>query len=215
MKTRIFAAGLFIMALGVFAQDKVAYLNMSDVFEQYYKTLNANIIFENKKKEYDDKMTMMGSELETSLREVRTIEAEAKNELLAEKVREEAARKFKLKAELFQTKRNEFERTRQQGLMELRRLREDTEETLVRELRSLVDTYAQTNGYTHVYDVSGYSMNRMPFLLVYPKQQDITSAFVASINAGHDAEIKDAKAKINVLRENARKNALTPEAKQQ
>lgn len=215
MKTRILAAALFIMALGVFAQDKVGYINMNDVFEQYYKTLNANIIFENKKKEYDDKMTMMGSDLESSLRDVRAVEAEAKNELLAQNVREEAERKFRLKAELFQTKRNEFERARQQGAGELHRLREETQEILVKELRSLIDTYSTANGYTHIIDVSGYSLNRMPFLLVYPKQQDITKAFISSINAGHDAEIKDAKAKLDAMRESARKNALTPEAKQQ
>lgn len=215
MKTRFFAVAMFILALGAFSQDKVGYVDMSDVFEQYYKTLNANIIFENKKKEYDDKMTMLGSELETSLRDVRTIEAEAKNELLAQNVRDEAARKYRLKAELFQNKRNDFERARQQGIAELRRVREETEEMLVKELRALIETYAQTNGYTHVYDVSGNSLNRMPFILVFPKQQDISEAFIASINAGHDAEIKDAKAKLELLRESARKNALTPEAKQQ
>ena len=215
MKTKVFAAALFVMTLCVFAQDKVGYINMSDVFEQYYKTLNANIIFENKKKEYDDKMTMMGSDLEMSLRDVRTAEAEAKNELLAQNVREEAARKFKIKAELFQTKRNEFERSRQQGLGEIRRLREETEEMLVKELRALIDTYATTNGYTHIYDVSGNSLNRMPFILVYPKQQEISATFIASINAGHDAEIKDAKAKLEAMRESAKKNAITPEVKQQ
>ena len=215
MKIKFFAAALFIMALGIFAQDKVGYINMNDVFEQYYKTLNANIIFENKKKEYDDKITMMGSDLEMSLRDVRTVEAEAKNELLAQNVREEAARKFRIKAELFQTKRNEFERARQQGLSELSRVRGETEEMLVKELRSLIDTYAKANGYTHIYDISGNSLNRMPFILVYPKQQEITTAFIASINAGHDAEIKDARAKLDAMRESAKKNALTPEAKQQ
>ncbi len=157
----------------------------------------------------------MGSDLEMSLRDVRTVEAEAKNELLAQNVREEAQRKFRLKAELFQTKRNEFERARQQGMAELRRLREETEEMLVKELRALIDTYANTNGYTHIYDVSGNSLNRMPFIRVYPKQQEISTAFIASINAGHDAEIKDAKAKLEAMRESAKKNALTPEAKQQ
>ena len=215
MKTRFLATTLFILALGIFAQDKVAYINMNEVFEQYYKTLNANIIFENKKKEYDDKMTMMGSDLETSLRDVRTVEAEAKNELLAQNVRDEAARKYRLKVELHQTKYREFERARQQGMAELRRLREETEEMLVKELRSLLDAYANANGYTHIYDVSGNSLNRMPFILFYPKQQEITTAFIASINAGHDAEIKDARAKLDAMRESAKKNALTPEAKQQ
>ncbi len=32
MKIRFFAAALFVMTLCVFAQDKVGYINMSDVF---------------------------------------------------------------------------------------------------------------------------------------------------------------------------------------
>ena len=214
MSVRAIATALLVTTIGLFAQNKVGYVNMNDVFEQYYKTINANIIFENKKKEYEDKMNMMGSDLENSLREVRAVEAEAKNELLAQNVREEALRKYKIKAELFQTKRNEFERARQQGRGELGRLREETEDILVKELRALIEKYAETNGYTHIYDVSGNSLNRMPFLLVYPKQQDITATFVSSINAGHETEIADAKAKLDAMRDSARKNAAAPETKQ-
>jgi len=188
------------VATAAMAQDKVAYVNMATVFEGYYKTFNANIIFEQKKKEYEDKMGILCSSLEEALRELKKVEADAKNELLAEAAREEAVRKYRVRAENCGAKRDEYERSKQQGYQELRHAQRESEVTLANELSEMLRKYAADNGYTHVYDVSGQSLNGLPVLLVYPKQQEITVDFVKIVNTGHDKELADAKAKLEALR---------------
>ncbi len=189
-----------IAAVAAFAQDKVAYVNMQKLFEDYYKTVNANILFEQKKRDYEERMTLLRKAVEDAANDARAVEGEAKNELLPQAAREEAMRKLNVRVEYFQKKREEFEQARQQGTSELRRVQFDTEDTLVKDLTEQVKKFAKENGYTHVWDVSGQSMNRMPTLLVYPESQDVTNAMLAAVNAGHENELVTAKANLEQLR---------------
>lgn len=191
----------FVACLCCLAQEKVAYVNMEKSFGEFYKTSNANVIFEQKKLEFDEKMSALADELEAKTRELKALEGEAKNELLSKEARDEAMRKLKISADIFGGRREAFERERRAGVQELNRLKAETEETLVKELRSSIKKYASDNGYTLVYDISGMSMNRMPVLLVYPEQQEITDAFIKVINNGHEKELADAKAKLEEIKE--------------
>lgn len=196
------------------AQDKVAYVNMGKVFESFYKAINANIIFEQKKHEFDDKMSVLRTSLEDAARELKKIEEDAKNELLAKSAREEAISKYRVRAEIFGNKREEYEHARQNGIQELRKIQAETEDSLIKELTTFMNKYATDNGYTHVYDVSGLSMNRMPFLLIYPKQQEITTDFTAVVNAGHENELAEAKTKLAKMRGENKAPAVAAPQKQ-
>jgi len=202
MKNLLFAV-VMLCAAGVFAQDKVAYVSMEKAFLAFYKTVNANIIFEQKKIEFEEKMVLLRKGMDGDIQALKGLEADSKNELLSTEAREEAQRKYRVHAEVFAGKRDEFERSRQAGVRELTRSKSDTEDGLVKELVVFIKKFAADNGYTHVFDVSGLTMNRMPLLLVYPEQQEVTEAFIAVINQGHDDEIKAAKAKLEVMKNKA------------
>ena len=200
---RILKAAALLTAVAILsasAADKVGYLNMDTLFTSYYKTVNANISFEQKKREVDDRMGVLRSGIEEIVRELKKLEAEAQNELLADSVREEALKKYRTRADIFGQKREEFERARQESLQELRRIQVDTEALLVGELTKLVKSHAAANGFTHIVDISGQSMNRIPFLLVYPEKDEITQALVALANQGHEKELEESKAKLEELR---------------
>jgi len=196
-----------LSSLAAFAQDKMGYVNMADLFEGYYKTVNANIIFENRKKEFEDRMNLLRVEVENAGKDARSMEVEARNELLSKEAREEAMRKFRVRADVFSQKREEFERARQKGMADLRRVQFSTEEGLIKDLAELVKKFAKDNGYTHVFDVSGQSMNRMPTLLVYPEQQDITKDLLQVVNNGHETELKEATEKLEAIRKSGREEA--------
>lgn len=199
MRKMAFALAFAACLLGM-AQEKVAYVNIEKSFAEFYKTSNANVIFEQKKLDYDEKMSTLADELEAATGELKALEGDAKNELLSKEARDEARRKLKIRADLFNGKREGFERERRAGVQELNKLKAETEETLVNELRGAIRKFAADNGYTLVYDISGMTMNRMPVLLVYPEQLEITAAFIKFINEGHDKELADAKAKLEAMK---------------
>ena len=203
MKRFVFAFAAIAMFVVCHAQDRVAYVSMEKAFAEYYKTINANVQFEQKKLDFEEQMTALGKELDTAANELKNLKADADNELLSKEARDEAARKFKARLPLFDDKRNEMARKERAGKLELNKVKGETEATLVTELMASIKKFASDKGYTHVYDVSGMSFNRMPVLLVYPEQQDVTAAFIKVINDGHEKEIEAAKDKLETIKNTA------------
>ncbi|MDD4540342.1 MAG: OmpH family outer membrane protein [Lentisphaeria bacterium] len=198
-----------LMAITAIAQDKTAYVNMEKIFEEYYKTVNANIAFEQQKQDFEERVTMLRGELEALAKETQKFEEDSQNELLSMAVREDSRRKFQLRLERLRGKNDEFERFRQENMQKLQRIRGTKEEELVEELLTMVRKFAEVRGYSHVYEVSGRTLNRVPVLLVYPKEQDVTDVVVNIANAGHEEELADAKARYEALRNRNKPTAAT------
>ena len=198
---------LFLMVLPmVLLADKVGYVNMGKFFESYYKTVNANVLFEQKKKETQDKLQLMERDLEQAAREAQKAEEDTKNELLAQTARDEAMSRYRVRMEAFITKRDEFDRANRQAMNELRQTQFMQENALGNDLQEYVKNYAKEKGYTHIIDISGQTMNRMPLFIVFPENLEITEELIAGINAGHEEELKEAQKKLDALRA-AAKNA--------
>ena len=133
-RLQILAATLLAAVALASAQDKVAYLDMEKIFEGYYKTVNANIGFEQRKQDFEDRLQLIREELNSRIGEVRKLEAEVKNDLLGEEAREEARRKLQQRFERYTAIRDEHDRFRQNGMQELQKVRANTEDELVVDL---------------------------------------------------------------------------------
>lgn len=194
------AAVLCLMTTVVRAQDKVAYLDMEKVFEEYYKTVNANVAFELRKQEYEDRVEILREELSSKIAEVRKLEAEVQNDLLGEEAKEDARRKLQQRFDRYTAIRDEHDRFRQSGMQELQKIRANTEDELVNELITVIKKFAADNAYTHVIEVTGKTFNRIPVFLVYPENEEITDNILKIINVGHEEEQEMAKKRLDDLR---------------
>jgi len=115
--------------------------------------------------------------------------------------------------ERLQVKRDELMKFRQEGMQSLQNTRGTVEEGLIKDLTEQVQRYATEKGFTHVYEVSGRSLNRVPVLLVYPKEQEITDDIVSNINRGHESELQEARNKVEALKKKAAESSETPATK--
>ncbi|MBR6470676.1 MAG: OmpH family outer membrane protein [Victivallales bacterium] len=190
--------------VAAFAQERFAYVNMETVFNEYYKTVNENINIENLRKQYMDGFNLLRDEFQASLAEYQKALADADNELLSDEVRENARNKAQLLEGRLQQKQEEIMRYRQDGLGEIEERQQLIVEKLAQELTEQVRKYAEVQGYTTVLEVSGKSLNRVPMVIAYPKEQEITDAIVKLVNAGHEAEKAEAEAKLTDLRNKLR-----------
>ena len=57
MKRFVFAIAAVAISVMCQAQDRVAYVSMEKAFAEFYKTINANVQFEQKKLEFEEQMT--------------------------------------------------------------------------------------------------------------------------------------------------------------
>jgi Skp family chaperone for outer membrane proteins len=211
MKIRIFAFCTVLLLAGtLYAADKVAYLNMEKVFENYYKTVQENYQFELQKQNFEERHDIMRDEYQSSVKEAQRVESDSKNELLSQAARDDSQRKLGILMERLQVKRDELMQFRQSGMQDLQNARSVAEDELIRSLTDLVKRYAKEKDYTHVYEVSGRSLNRVPFLLVYPEELEITDAVINYINLGHESELQEARTKVEALKKKAEDQKPAP-----
>ena len=195
---------ILFIGIMVFAEERFAYVNMETIFNAYYKTVNENINVENMRKQYLDGFNLLRDEFQASLTEYQKATADMDNELLSDEVRESARNKAQLLEGRLQQKQEEVMRYRQEGLGEIEERQQQIVEKLAQDLTEQVKKYAEAQGYTTVLEVSGKSLNRVPLVITYPKDQEITEAVLKLVNAGHEAEKAEAEAKLTDLRNKLR-----------
>ncbi|MCQ2396295.1 MAG: OmpH family outer membrane protein [Lentisphaeria bacterium] len=178
MKKILFAT---VFAVGSIFAETVAYINMETVFNAYYKTVNENIRFEEARQNF-----MTGFEV-----------------LLSDGAKATAAQKAQALEERLAQKNDEIMQYRQRVTAEIESNQQNATLAIVEDLQAQVAKYAADNGIDVIYEVSGRTMNRVPVLLVYPKDKEMTDAFVKISNAGHEKEKEESQAKLASLQKAA------------
>lgn len=205
--TRILAsialAALLLPLATVQAQDgkayRTAYVDMQTIFEGYYKTVQANITFANEKRDFLDRLKLLEGELRPLLERAQTLQAQLKDDLLSEDIRKNAARDLRMVMDQGATRQQEYLRFRQEGRARIEEKRLQAEGKLIEDLTDFVRKYCEMNGYHIVYDINGKSLNRMPVLLLYPKELEITEELAKAVNRGHEAELAKAQEDLKAI----------------
>ncbi len=139
MRIRIMVATVFlgsVLTVPAFAAGKMAYVDLSQAFDQYSKT-----------REYDDQLSTVQEGKEKDLEQVASeIKGlEDKMSLLSEK--EKAAKQKEL-----DEKSNKLRQMSQEIALDLRRDRDEKLKEILQDIEKVVQTYAQKNGYDFVFN---------------------------------------------------------------
>lgn len=187
MRNRMWAAALALVlgCVGLArAEDKIVFVDMDKVFNEFYKTKLADAQLKDQAEEYKTERTKMVDDfkkLQDTFKEVRD---EAQNTALSEEARNQKRNEAEEKlVELreMEGKIRRFEESRRRQLDEqMKRVRDK----LVEEIKTTISTYAKTQGYTAVLDSSGENLNGVPSVLHFDARLDITVAVVDLLNTG-------------------------------
>ena len=190
---------LCLAAFSLWAQ-KVAYVNMETVFNEYYKTANENIRFEEERQNFLTGLEVLRTEFESTRKEFNDARGMAQNVLVGEENQKAAAQKAEALGARLAQKEEEIIRYQQQARAEIEERQQSATNRLLEELQAQPEKYAAEKGYEMVHEVSGRTLNRVRVLLVYPKDKEITEAMVKLVNAGHEAEKAEADGKLEKMR---------------
>ena len=190
---------LLFAATSLFAAETVAFINMEKVFNDYYKTVTENIKFEETRQKFVTAITVLQGEFENTRQEYEKAIADAENDLLSDSARAEAAQKVRVLEARLEQKHDETLEFRQNGLAEIEGNQQQATQLLIDDLQAQLTKYAAERGLEMVYETSGRTMNRVPVLLVYPKEKEITEAFIKQVNAGHEKEKAESQAKLEAM----------------
>ena len=213
MKLRItLLVAALACGLQLSAQDKTIYVNLETIFENFYKTINANIAFEDQKKDFEARLGLIREEMQNLEKQAQRYNEEVQNDLLPRETRETSQRSLQAAVDRLRAKKREYDQNQEEGLRNLQRIRMKREEDLVSDILSTINKYADEAGATQVIEVSGKTFNRVQVYLRYPKEKDVTQAILKLVNLGHEDELAAAKAKLDTIRAKANELKEAPAA---
>ena len=213
MKLRItLLVAALACGLQLSAQDKTIYVNLETIFENFYKTINANIAFEDQKKDFEARLGLIREEMQNLEKQAQRYNEEVQNDLLPRETRETSQRSLQAAVDRLRAKKREYDQNQEEGLRNLQRIRMKREEDLVSDILSTINKYADEAGATHVIEVSGKTFNRVQVYLRYPKEKDVTQAILKLVNLGHEDELAAAKAQLDTIRAKANELKEAPAA---
>ena len=189
IKTSIGLISVILLSGHLCAQNlKIAFVDMEQIFQGYYKTLKAEETVKKQKEIYNEYTENLEKERETLEEDFNTLRDISQNIALSEEVREEKRNKAQTKFMLLQEKEKEMQEYQKQKLSSLRKQLRDQRNDLVKEIRNFIRGVAEKEGYDFVIDSSGNTLNEIPVFIYYQSELDITDTILAIINKGHEDE---------------------------
>jgi Skp family chaperone for outer membrane proteins len=178
------AASLLCLAHGAGAADqKIATVDLSKVFEKYYKTIQSQNSMRLEVADMEKERAQMIDAAKKHEDEWRSLIDKANDQAASAEARDRSKKNASEKYSELETDKQSlttFDRVARQRLGEKERQRRDE---LVKEILGVLNADAKAAGDTMVLDISGASANMTPVVLYSNGQNDLTEALIKELNA--------------------------------
>jgi Skp family chaperone for outer membrane proteins len=191
--SRVMIGGVFLTSLMAMAAENVAYINMSQVFQGYYKTRNSEGDLRRQEEEVKDQANNIARQVQAIRKRQDELETQALNVALSEEARDKSRSQADALNEQAQRKQQELREFVANKRKELQKQYVKMRNDIVKELLEFVQGYAKDNDIEMILDVSGMTNNMLPTVVYYPQKKEITETILKLINAGHEDELKGAE----------------------
>ena len=183
----IFLAGLTSPA---FAQGKIATVDLRKVFDNYWKTKEADSALKDRAAEMDKEFKDLTEDYKKSKDEYTKLQAQANDQAVSADEREK--RKNAAEAKLLQIRESEqtIEGFRRQASATLDEQKRRMRDKILAEIQNLVTSKAKSAGYSMVLDTAAESLNSTPVLVYSTDDNDITDDILKQLNATAPADSK-------------------------
>lgn len=181
----LLVAGLMLAGAGaVRAEERIVFVDMDKVFNEFYRTKLADAQLKDETDAYKSERTAMIDAFKRLQDEFKTVRDESQDTALSEEARNQkriAAEEKLVELREMDGKIRRFDETRRRRIEEQMKRQRDK---LVGEIRETISAYAKGQGFTAVVDASGLSLNGVPAVLFYESKNDITQAVIDLLNTG-------------------------------
>lgn len=181
-KTQLIITAILTAGGVMAAEQKIAFVNMERVFDEFYKTKSANVQFKARGEEIDAKRKEIVSKAKSLKADFEKLNAECKdkslNDSTRDKKREAAENKFNDLKDT-EEKLMEFDKIYKKEIADQMR---QMQQQIVGEIRGVIQTYAIENKIDIVLDNSGKTLNNVESVMYFDKRMDITEPILAIMN---------------------------------
>lgn len=182
IKRQIILAAILAAGGVMAAEQKIAFISMERVFDEYYKTKTANAQFKTRGEEIDMKRKELVVKAKALKAEFDKLNAECRDKSLNDNARgkKREAAEDKLN-ELKEAEGNlmEFDKTYKKEIADQMR---QMQQQIVGEIRGVIQTYAAENKISIVFDSSGKTLNNVEGVMYFDFSLDITEPILTIMN---------------------------------
>ncbi|MBW7908605.1 MAG: OmpH family outer membrane protein [Kiritimatiellae bacterium] len=172
------------MAQAQTEKDRIAFVNMNKVFDEFYKTKLAQAQIKDQEDEFKKDLEAMMNDYKALQDRFKQAREESEDRTLStearDKRRADAEEKLIELREMEGKIRRQEESRRRQFAESMKRVRDK----LVAEIQDTLSGYAKNQGYLAVLDTSGDNLNNVPVILYFDPSRDVTQTLVEMLNSG-------------------------------
>jgi Skp family chaperone for outer membrane proteins len=182
IKTQLIITAILAAGAGMAAEQKIAFINMERVFDEFHKTKSVNVQFKARGEEIDVKRKEIVSKAKTLKADFDKLNAEYKDKSLNENTRDkkkEAAEEKLGELRDTEAKLMEFDKVNKKEIADQMR---QMQQQIVSEIRGVIQTYAVENKIDIVLDNSGKTLNNVECVMYFDRRVDITDPILAIMN---------------------------------
>lgn len=191
---RVFTTFLLITGIAtpiLNAAEVVRYVDMSEIFKNYYKTVRSQASLKKQEEIYKQRAEELTNEIKELRKKRDALEEKSLNIAVEEETRNKNRRQAQATENLYQAKQKQLRSFLQKKQQELRGKYLEMRKDLVDEILDFIREHAEEQGIDTVMDVSGLTNNLLPTIIHYPKDKEITDGIITQLNKGHEDEVPD------------------------
>jgi outer membrane protein len=180
---------LGVMSTTAFAQTRIATVDLRKLFDNYWKTKQADAALKDRAAELDKEYKTLREDFNKLKEEAQKLVTSANDLAVSDEEREK--RKKTAEGKLMDLKKQEddivkFERSAKTSLEEQsRRMRG----LILEEIRNLVNAKAKTGNFTLVVDIAAETGNNTPIVLYTNGENDLTTDILTQLNLAAPADL--------------------------
>lgn len=174
---------LALASVGDAADQKIGTVDMTKVFEKYYKTIQSNAAIKLEAGDMEKEGKQMIDNAEQHKTEWQKLVDKANDQAVSSEERDRSKKAAEQKYMELETDKQAITQFNQVATSRLREKQLQRRDDIVKEIRQILNIDAKAAGYTMVIDVSGQSQNMVPVILYTTGQNDMTDALIKELNS--------------------------------
>lgn len=194
--SRVIPGLLLVVGLSTsaWAQGRMATVDLKKVFENYWKTKQAQASINDRQTDMQKDLKTMEAEAKKTQEEYQTLAATAADQAVSAEERERRKKNAEDRLKQLRDARENMAQYERQARVTLEEQGKRVRENLLTEIRNVVTAKGKQAGFALVLDSSGMSINNAPapVVLYTNNENDLTDEIIKQLNASAPAELSPA-----------------------
>ena len=177
-----------LMSLPAWGQGRLATIDMRKVFDNYWKTKQADAALKDRAADIEKEHKSMLDDWKKAKEDYQALLTEANNQTLSLEERDKRKKTAEDKFKQIKDSEDAIQQYERQARTTLDEQKKRMRDSILDEIRTTINGKAKSAGYALVFDTVGESINNTPVVLYSNNENDITESVLSQLNAGAPAE---------------------------